>query len=52
LAYIEDAYLAKAIFNSINIIVLILSVIKLVQIYQPKQLWGILLIPILFYIPI
>lgn len=52
LAYIKDAHLAKAVFNSINIIVLLWSVIKLIQVYKPRHLWGIALVPALFYIPI
>ena len=48
--FIEDAYLAKAIFNGINCIALILCTYRLVNMYQVKQLWGLLFIPILFYL--
>ena len=52
LTFIEDAYVAKAIFNVISCFALMYCVFLLVRMYNIKHLWGLLFIPLVFYIPI
>ena len=52
LAYIEDAYLAKFVFNSISILLFLLGLFLLAKKTIPDSKWLLLCIPILFYVPI
>ncbi len=52
LTYIEDAHLAKNIFNVFSIICFIFSLGLLHQLYAKNHSWFILLIPLFFFIPL
>ncbi|WP_299680820.1 glycosyltransferase family 87 protein [uncultured Dokdonia sp.] len=52
LAYIEDAYLAKFVFNSISVLLFLAGLFLLAKKTIPDSKWLLLCIPILFYVPI
>lgn len=52
LSYIEDAYLAKAIFNVFSSLFFVCSIFYLVKKKFDKKYWIFLLLPILFLVPI
>jgi hypothetical protein len=52
LAYIENAYLAKFVFNSISILLFLAGLLLLAKKTITNFKWLLLAIPILFYVPI
>ena len=52
LAYIENAYLAKFVFNSISILLFLAGLLLLAKKTITNSKWLLLVIPILFYVPI
>ncbi len=52
LAYIENAYVAKFVFNSISILLFLAGILLLAKKTITRSKWLLLAIPILFYIPI
>lgn len=52
LAYIKNAYLAKAIFNGFSIICFLWTLFLLARNHLKKDAWLLLFIPLLFYVPI
>ncbi|GGG27321.1 hypothetical protein GCM10011344_30160 [Dokdonia pacifica] len=52
LAYIENPYIAKLIFNSISILLFLISLLVLARKILKETPWVLLLIPVLFYVPI
>lgn len=52
LAYIENAYIAKLVFNSISILLFLAGLLLLAKKTITNSKWLLLAIPILFYVPI
>ncbi|MDH7913361.1 glycosyltransferase family 87 protein [Winogradskyella sp. SYSU M77433] len=52
LTYVQNAYIAKAIFNCISILLFIISVYLLYQRLGKSKRWLIVAVPILFFIPL
>ena len=50
--FIEDAYLAKSIFNILGSLLFIISIYYLIKRYRKKALWLAMAIPVIFYVPI
>ncbi len=52
LTYIENAYVAKLVFNSISILLFLAGLLLLTKKTIPNSKWLLLAIPIVFYVPI
>lgn len=52
LAFIEDAYVAKTVFNSLSILCFLIALVLLASTYLKKNTWLLLFVPLLFYVPI
>ncbi len=52
LAYINDAYMAKAVFNALSIICFLWTLVLFARNYLKKDAWLLLFVPLLFYVPI
>jgi len=50
--FIQDAYIAKAIFNALSCVLFLMAIYALLKRYGKKTLWFVIIIPILFYVPI
>ncbi len=51
-AYINDAYIAKAIFNGLSITCFLLTLVLFARNHLKKDAWLLLFVPLLFYVPI
>ncbi len=52
LAYIDNPYVAKFVFNSISILLFLIGLVLLAKETLSGKLWLLLIIPIVFYVPI
>ena len=50
--FIQDAYIAKAVFNILSCVLFLIAIYGLFKRYGKKTLWFVIFIPILFYVPI
>ncbi|MDY8138863.1 glycosyltransferase family 87 protein [Aquimarina sp. 2201CG5-10] len=51
-SYIENAHMAKFIFNCFSIVLLIITIYYLAQKYLKQNFWILTLLPLLFFVPI
>ena len=50
--FIQDAYIAKSVFNILSCVLFLIAIYGLFKRYGKKTLWFVIFIPILFYVPI